>query len=89
MTTSTCLNRRLSPLSDAPVLGGREEKRKRDTESNDRSLLVFLVLPLLPHNSPSDGESSPWATGHVVYSPPGCPALLLFLSFTQRYFCIY
>lgn len=30
MTTSTCPNWRLSPPSDAPMLGGREEKRDRE-----------------------------------------------------------
>lgn len=54
MTTSTCPNWRLFPPSDAPILGGEEKRRrgqrrktrqrKRDSESNDRSFLVYLFL---------------------------------------------
>lgn len=71
MTTSTCPNQRLSSPSDAPMLGGREEKRDREGGTQKAmaglSLSIF-VSPCLPHSPPSDGESSPWATGHVVYS---------------------
>lgn len=90
MTTSTCPNWSLCPLSDAPMLGGREERRDRElgTQKAMKSLsLRIFFSPLQEHNPTSDGELSPWATGHVVDSLPGCPVMFFFLSFLQCYSC--
>lgn len=83
MTTSTCLNRRLSPPSDAPMLVGREEKR--DREKGTQKAMTGLSLgisfsPLLPHNPSSHGQSSCLFTS-------GCP-VWLFLFFIIFFFFI-
>lgn len=82
MTTSTCPNRHLSPPSDAPMLGGREEKRDRErgTQKAMTGLTLHIFLPPSFHTIyRQTAESSPWATGHVVYSLRGCSVFLFFI----------
>lgn len=88
MTTSTCLNRRLSPPSDAPMLVGREEKRDREkgTESHDRSLLGYLFLP-----PPSTQSIVTRPVIMFIHSRVSCLAFsfLSFFNFLKSFFVTF
>lgn len=79
----------ISPLRAMLPCWEAGKKRETEKEGHRKQWQVSLCISLSPPSFHTiyrqTAESSPWATGHVVYSLRGCSVFLFFIPFIQCY----